>query len=359
MNQVFDDLAGKQLGEPARFAAAMLDLADAPTRPAHLLLGSDALAAPPASSTLKSQGSINGEKVTRGTDFPVKCSRSGAAPRAAEIPTTGKFMAAMPVWYIPHGAGPCFFMDPPQGAPDAWRSMEAYLRGLAAAAGARPRAIVVISAHWRESRPTATAAAAPALIYDYRGFPPQTYQLKYPAPGDPALAADIARRLAEAGIDAGLDEARGFDHGVFVPLMLVFPEADIPVVQLSMIGSLDPASHIAVGRALAPLRKEGVLIIGSGQSFHNLQNFYNADRRVLAVAEKFDAWLTAAVTSDPAARDAALPAWDEAPGAQFSHPYPDHLIPLMVAAGAAGEDRGVRDFSDHVFGAPISGYRFG
>jgi len=265
----------------------------------------------------------------------------------------------LPVWYIPHGGGPCFFMDPPPGAPNAWKGMEAYLRGIAAAAGERPRAILVVSAHWRETRPTVTGAPAPSLIYDYRGFPPHTYQLKYPAPGDPARAAEIVRRLGEAGIDAGVDNARGLDHGVFIPLMLLYPEADIPVVELSLIDSLDPARHIAVGRALAPLRDEGVLIIASGMSFHNLQNFFGADPRALGVAEKFDAWLTGAATADPAARAAALERWEEANGARFSHPYEDHLIPLMVAAGAAGDDRGVRDYADHVFGLPISGYRFG
>ena len=122
---------------------------------------------------------------------------------------------------------------------------------------------------------------------------------------------------------------------------------------------LDPAAHIAVGRALAPLRDEGVLIIASGMSFHNLQNFFGADPRALGVAEKFDAWLTGAATADPAARAAALEGWEQASGARFSHPYEDHLVPLMVAAGAAGEDRGLRDYADHVFGLPISGYRFG
>lgn len=267
----------------------------------------------------------------------------------------------LPVWFIPHGGGPCFFMDPPAKAPNAWKAMEAYLRGIPAAVGQqRPRAILIISGHWQENRPTVTAAANPPLIYDYFGFPPHTYDLRYPSPGDPELAAEVIARLKAAGIDSGEDLSRGFDHGVFIPLLLLYPDADIPVVQLSMVHPLDPARHIAIGRALAPLRDEGVLIIGSGLSFHNLQNFYGADRRVLAVAETFDAWLTKAVTNpDPAARDAALAAWDQAPGARISQPYEDHLIPLMIAAGAAGADQGVRDYSDHVFGAPISGYRFG
>jgi aromatic ring-opening dioxygenase catalytic subunit (LigB family) len=265
----------------------------------------------------------------------------------------------LPVWFIPHGGGPCFFMDPPPSAPDAWTRMEAYLRGIPAAIGAKPRAILIVSAHWLESRPTVTAAAAPPLIYDYLGFPPHTYELKYPAPGDPALAEEIVQRLARAGIDAGADAARGVDHGVFIPLLLLYPAADIPVVQLSMLRSLDPEAHLAVGRALGSLRDEGVLIVGSGMSFHNLQNFYSADPRLFAIAGKFDAWLTDAAAAEPAVRDAVLARWAEAPGARISHPHEDHLLPLMVAAGAAGADRGVRDYSDNVFGAPISGYRFG
>ncbi len=265
----------------------------------------------------------------------------------------------LPVWFIPHGGGTCFFMDPPPSAPDTWTGMAAYLRGIPKAVGQKPRALLIISAHWLERRPTVTAAAQPSLIYDYRGFPPHTYQLRYPAPGDPALAADICGRLDRAGIESAADETRGFDHGVFVPLLLLYPDADIPTVQLSLTISLDPAEHIAIGRALAPLREEGVLIIGSGLSFHNLQNLFRADPRVIQIAEKFDAWLTSAVTSPESKRDAALTAWADAPGARVSQPHEDHLIPLMVAAGAGGEDLGARDYYDHIFGAPVSGYRFG
>lgn len=265
----------------------------------------------------------------------------------------------LPVWFIPHGGGPCFFMDPPAGAPQAWTKMEAYLRGLLKAVKERPRAILMISGHWLEPRPTLGAAAAPPLIFDYFGFPKHTYELKYPAPGDPALARRVVDLLEQAGVPAAQDASRGYDHGVFIPMLLVAPDADIPVVQLSLDLSLDPARHLVIGRALAPLREEGVLIVGSGMSFHNLQNFYRADPRVLALAEKFDDWLTRTLALDEDARDAALTKWEEAPGARFSQPHEDHLLPLMVAAGAAEADRGARDFHDHVFGAPISGFRFG
>jgi aromatic ring-opening dioxygenase catalytic subunit (LigB family) len=269
-------------------------------------------------------------------------------------------MARLPSLYIPHGGGPCFFMPPPPGRPDPWQPMGDFLRGLAAEIGQLPRAVLVISGHWEEKVPTVTTGAAPALIYDYYGFPPHTYELRYPAPGEPALAEAIRVRLGQSGIAAGADVARGFDHGVFIPFLLIYPEADIPVVQLSLDASLDPAAHLAIGRALEPLRDEGVLIVGSGLSFHNLRAFFGGDRRVAAEAAAFDAWLTDAVTApDPARRDAELTRWAMAPGARASHPREEHLLPLMVAAGAAGADPGQRNFHDLLFGTPVSSYRFG
>ncbi|HEV2674510.1 MAG TPA: class III extradiol ring-cleavage dioxygenase [Aliidongia sp.] len=266
----------------------------------------------------------------------------------------------LPTLFIPHGGGPCFFMEPPRHGSDPWKSMGDHLRAIAADIGRRPRAILVISAHWEEARPTVTTGAAPPLLYDYYGFPAHTYQLRYPAPGEPQLAAEIGRRLDEAGLPSGGDAARGFDHGVFVPFLLIYPEADIPVVQLSLDASLDPARHLAIGRALQPLRDAGVLIVGSGLSFHNLRGFFGEDPRIAAEAEAFDGWLTRTATDpDPAARDAALAQWAEAPGARTSHPREEHLLPLMVAAGAAGSDIGVRTYSDHVFGKAVSSYRFG
>jgi aromatic ring-opening dioxygenase catalytic subunit (LigB family) len=266
--------------------------------------------------------------------------------------------ARLPTLFIPHGGGPCFFMEYPGANP--WKSMGDYLRGIAADIGRRPRAVLVISGHWEEARPTVTSAPAPSLIYDYYGFPAHTYELRYPAPGAPRLAAEIRLRLDQAGIPSTGDDARGFDHGVFVPFLLIYPEADIPIVQLSLAASLEPATHLAIGRALEPLRSEGVLIVGSGLSFHNLRGFFAEDPRIAADAEAFDRWLTRAVTDpDPARRDAALAQWAAAPGARSSHPREEHLLPLMVAAGAAGADPGVQAYSDHVFGKAVSGYRFG
>ena len=265
----------------------------------------------------------------------------------------------MPTLYIPHGGGPCFFMDPPPQAPQLWDGMAAYLRGIARDVGAKPKALLVISAHWEGTRPIVNAGAHPGLLFDYYGFPEHTYQLAYPAPGSPALAARVRALLRGAGVDADEETERGYDHGVFVPLLLMYPDADVPVLQLSLQAGLDPAAHLAIGRALAPLRDEGVLIVGSGMSYHNLREFFSTDARAVAASEQFDTALNAAVETDPGSRDAQLIDWKRMPAALACHPRAEHLLPLMVVAGAAGSDTGLGAFNDRIFGKPVSGYRFG
>ncbi len=245
--------------------------------------------------------------------------------------------------------------DPPM----IWDRMAAFLKGIAATLPERPRALLLVSAHWLEPSCQVTGGAQPPLIYDYQGFPPHTYQLQYPAPGNPALAQRVAGLLEAAGIPAHMALERGFDHGVFIPLLLMFPAADIPVVQLSLLNSLDPGAHLAMGKALAPLRDEGVLIIGSGMSFHNMRAY--GDARFGPVSEQFDAWLTATVESVPNLREVALTHWAQAPAARLSHPprAEEHLLPLMVAVGAAGDAAGQRVYADQVMTAALSGFRFG
>lgn len=265
-----------------------------------------------------------------------------------------------PTAYIPHGGGPCFFMDPPAEAPHVWDAMAACLRGFAASVGARPNAILVISAHWEADRPTVNSGARPGMLFDYYGFPEHTYRLDYPAPGSPALAARARALLAAAGIAADEDTARGYDHGVFVPFLLMYPQADVPVVQLSLQAGLDPATHLAIGRALAPLRDEGVLIVGSGMSYHNLREFFSSAQAAVSAAEQFDAQLTAAIEeTDAGTREAKLAGWKQMPGALACHPRAEHLLPLMVVAGAAGTDPGRRTWSGRVFGKPVSAFQFG
>ncbi|CAN5211858.1 class III extradiol ring-cleavage dioxygenase [soil metagenome] len=257
----------------------------------------------------------------------------------------------LPTFYICHGAGPSFFMEWTMGPPDTYVAMGAWLRSLAATVPVKPRAIVVISGHWEEDVVAVQSAAKPSMLFDYYGFPPHTYELKYPAPGDPALAQRISGLLDEAGIANRLDPARGFDHGVFVPFLLIYPDADIPIVQVSMLHGYDPQHHLDIGRALEPLRGEGVLIVGSGASFHN--------RRGAPESEAWDEWLFKACTAPAEARDRHLARWTEAPYARVAHAPEDHLIPLMVAAGAAGESAGTRIFTDGLNGRRMSAYRFG
>jgi aromatic ring-opening dioxygenase catalytic subunit (LigB family) len=264
----------------------------------------------------------------------------------------------LPTIYIPHGGGPCFFMEWTMGPKDTWVRMADWLKRLAASVGTRPKAILVISAHWEEPAFTVMTGAWPPLLFDYYGFPEHTYQLTYAAPGSPALARRVRDLLANAGIGSGEDAARGFDHGVFVPLKLIYPEAEIPVLQLSLKAGLDPAQHLAAGLALVPLREEGVLIVGSGMSYHNMRGFMTAAGG--PVSERFDAWLTDAVAdADPERRNQRLAHWEEAPSARAAHPREEHLLPLMVVAGAGGEDPGQRIFTDHVMGVAVSAFAFG
>ena len=260
--------------------------------------------------------------------------------------------AAQPSLYIPHGGGPCFFMPDPTGM---WSQMEAYLRSIPESLPEKPRAILLVSAHWETRGFAFTGGERPELIYDYYGFPPHTYELTYPAPGAPWLAERAAGLLRDGGLPATVDAEHGFDHGMFIPLKVAFPDADIPVVEMSLDVSLDPALHLAAGRALAPLREEGVLIVGSGMSFHNMQVMRNP--ALAAYSTDFDAWLGEAATAGAQDRAALLSHWEDAPNARHSHPREEHLLPLMVAAGASGAAGSV-DYTESMMGSAISAYRF-
>ncbi|QDL98839.1 dioxygenase [Rhodopseudomonas palustris] len=267
-------------------------------------------------------------------------------------------MPRQPTIFLSHGGGPCFWMEPPRRfGPNAYDGLRAYLSGVLASLPARPRAILIVSGHWEAALPTVSTSAAPSMLFDYYGFPEHTYRLSYPAPGDPALAARVQALLGNAGIATATDATRGFDHGVFVPMLIVDPDAQIPVVMLSLQQDLDPVRHLVIGAALAPLRDDNVLIIGSGNSFHNLSTFFDGQ---VAESEAFDRWLTDAATApDAAVRNQRLAQWAGAPGARACHPREEHLIPLMVAAGAGGLDPGRRVFHDAIGNKLISGYAFG
>jgi aromatic ring-opening dioxygenase catalytic subunit (LigB family) len=263
-----------------------------------------------------------------------------------------------PTFFIPHGAGPCFFME--WSPPDAWDTLAHWLRTWPQSLPEKPKALLVISGHWLEGTVSITTHPSPPLLYDYSGFPPHTYQLTWPAAGSPALAARVQTLLTHAGIESRLDPKRGYDHGVFIPLKLAFPTADIPTLQLSLQQDLDPSFHLRLGKALAPLRAEGVLIIGSGMSYHNMRR-YNRDNTPISGPEPqaFDNWLTHTITHDAEKRSHYLARWQQAPGATDAHPplHEEHLLPLMVAAGAS-DAPGSLCFTDRILGAPISAYSF-
>ena len=260
-----------------------------------------------------------------------------------------------PVYFVSHGGGPWPWMEDRRAA---FAKTVQELAALPQRLPARPKAVLVITGHWEAPQFTVSTATRPPMDYDYSGFPAHTYQLQYPAAGSPALAARVRELLQGAGIPSAEDPQRGFDHGTFVPLYLMYPDADVPVVLLSMKSSYDPGEHLRAGQALVPLRDEGVLILGSGLTYHNMRGF-NQDASTRPATE-FEAWLNEAIAQpDPQKRNEMLAHWQQAPAARLAHPREDHLIPLMVVAGAAGDDAGHRLFVDHVMKVPMASYEFG
>lgn len=237
------------------------------------------------------------------------------------------------VVFLSHGGGPL-----PLLGHDGHVEMVGCLKKIASQIK-KPSAIIVISAHWEEDAVSVTSGALPSLIYDYYGFPEESYHIEYPCPGNPALAGHIHSLLGKAGIRAVLDEQRGVDHGVFVPLKIMYPDADIPCVQVSLINTLDPVEHLKVGEALRGLDRENVLIIGSGFSFHNMREFFKQETdESKAGNESFENWLIETLShsdTDEEERAHKLVRWEEAPAARFCHPREEHLLPLHVCYGLA------------------------
>src|SRR5471032_897268 len=263
---------------------------------------------------------------------------------------------ALPTYFLSHGGGPWPFMMDQVG--HMYGQLDASLRDIPRQIGVTPKAVLVITAHWEGREFMLSASPKPPMIYDYGGFPPHTYEVQYSAPGSPELAQRVKALLDAGGHPATLDPQRGFDHGTFSAMYPVYPQADVPIVQLSLKQGLDPLTHLEVGRLLAPLRKEGVLIVGSGLSYHNLRAF-NANGA--AASHHFDAWLRATMALPPQQRTAQLLHWEQAPAARAAHPREEHLLPLMVALGAAeGEVAAVPYHEDKFMGAlAVSSFRFG
>jgi aromatic ring-opening dioxygenase catalytic subunit (LigB family) len=265
-------------------------------------------------------------------------------------------MTRLPTLFISHGGGPWPWMH------DEWHGLydrlAVALRRLPQEVGARPRAVLMVSAHWEEPEFTVQAHPQPEMIYDFGGFPEYTYHIRYPAAGSPALAHRARDLLRQNGIGSREDAARGFDHGMYAPMFVIYPDADMPTVQLSLKLGLDPETHLAAGRALAPLRDEEVLIVGSGLSYHNLRAFGPAARQP---SSAFDAWLDKSLAEAGTARSAALTQWERAPSARQAHPREEHLLPLMVAVGAAEDEPALRTYHEDEFfgGISVSNWRFG
>jgi len=282
--------------------------------------------------------------------------RSAERSESGERPATSGG-ERMPVAFVPHGGGPWPFVELGFNDKPGMSALAGYLQSLKALPKRAPKALLVISAHWEEAVPTVMTSPRPPILYDYYGFPPESYEITWPAPGNPALAARVQALLEAAGFQTATDDRRGYDHGTFIPLKLTYPEADVPTVQLSLKHGLDPAEHLAMGRALAPLRDEGIFIIGSGMSYHNLREFFGPGAR--QTSETFDAWLRETAVLEAAERDAQLIQWGTAPAGRRAHPREEHLLPLMVIAGAAGADRGTVAYNGTFMGARLSADHFG
>lgn len=265
-------------------------------------------------------------------------------------------MSRMPTYFLSHGGGPWPWLDGPFRR--QFDALEQSLAGLPAKLPVKPAAVLVVTGHWEAPRFTVQGAARPGMIYDYSGFPPHTYSIRYPAPGSPELAERVQKLLEGAGVPAAIDPDRGFDHGTFTPLAAMYPSADVPVVQLSIKQGYDAEEHLAAGRALRALRDEGVLVVGSGLSWHNLRMMGAAAREP---SEAFDQWLYSALSSPPQVRSQRLRDWEAAPAARVAHPEEDHFIPLMVALGAAEDEQAERIYHQRDFmgGVTASSYRFG
>ncbi len=266
-------------------------------------------------------------------------------------------MPEFPTYFVSHGGGPWPYMKDQFG--QMFDRLETSLQDIPRQLGATPKAVLMISGHWEEEDFTVSASPNPPMIYDYSGFPAHTYQVKYSAPGSPELAIRVQSLIQGAGYSVYLDPKRGFDHGTFTVMYPMYPQAQIPVVQLSLKRGYDPKLHLEVGQALAPLRKEGVLIIGSGLSYHNLRSFGSKGAEA---SQQFDDWLQQTlVQSEPTQRVDKLIHWAKAPAARLAHPQEDHLLPLMVAVGAAQNDPSVCVYHDEKsFGGIVSSsFRFG
>ena len=260
-----------------------------------------------------------------------------------------------PILYLPHGGGPMPLLGDPShaGMVKFWKEMAKQFP--------KPDAIVMISAHWEADTASITASEAPEMIYDYSNFPAETYQYKYPSPGNPALAQQMAEMLTASNIPSTQALERGYDHGMFVPMMLMYPEANITCIQLSLLNSLDAQQHLDLGKALYELRQQNVLVIGSGMSFHSFPAMRRRSADDQKQSQAFDHWLVETCCSDTLTaeeREQRLSNWESAPSARFCHPREEHLLPLHVCFGMTASSNQIAKhaFSESWNGLNISAF---
>lgn len=267
----------------------------------------------------------------------------------------------LPTFYLTHGGGPWPYMTGPMR--QAFATLESSLKELPRQLSVTPKAILVVSGHWEEEDFAVMSNPSPPMVYDFGGFPREMYEIRYSAPGSPELANGVRSLIERAGLRTHLDADRGFDHGTYSLLAVTHPEADIPVIQVSIRSDYDPEAHLKLGRALAPLREESVLIMGSGSSFHDLRAFFGSKGgNAKQDSARFDSWLKETlVDATPEQRSKRLLDWERAPSARAAQPHEDHLLPLHVAVGAAESEPGQviykqEDFFNQI---TLSSYRFG
>ena len=259
------------------------------------------------------------------------------------------------VLFIPHGGGPLPILRDPHH-----KKLVKFLENIKSKIN-KPSSIIVISAHWEEDEVKITSREKPSLIYDYSGFPEESYKITYPVPGNPELANKIKTLLNNKDINSKLDSERGFDHGVFIPLKIMYPDASITCIQISLLKNLDPKKHIEIGKALSSLMNENILILGSGMSFHNLTILLSGSESAEndnAKNEEFDNWLVNVCTSDKLKndkREKELIEWKKAPSARFCHPREEHLIPLHVCYGIKNKKADLV-FNDNVIEKKVSAF---
>lgn len=257
--------------------------------------------------------------------------------------------------YLSHGGGPLPILGDP-----SHKSMVSFMEKLPLELN-KPDAIIVISAHWEESIPHIIGSKNPGLIYDYYGFPKEAYEIKYPAKGNEELAEKIYSSLEKNGIKSKIDFNSGFDHGSYIPLKLMYPKADIPMLQVSLLSGLDPLKHISLGKAIANVIQGNVLMIGSGFSFHNMRAFRFDNSNEIDIANnEFQEWLIDVCTNKnytQTKRENMLVNWEKAPNARYCHPREEHLMPLHVCLGAASKPA-EKIFDDYILGKRAVAFRW-